>query len=85
MLYRNKGLSENCIEKEEKNNDLKEFFTVEEETEEENNIVSKNSNLNPNLKSMKLFSHCYLNEQKTHLKSIDHPQKNYNLMKIRKY
>jgi len=35
-------------------------------------------------KEFLIFSHSYLNEQKTHLRSVVHPQKVYNSMKIRK-
>lgn len=62
-----------------------EFFTVEEESEQEiKKPITLSTTTVSQAKNLNLFSHCYLNEQKTHIKSIEHPQKIYNSMKVRK-
>ena len=59
--------------------ELNEYVTVDEVSDEEE--VKKEL---PHNEDFLIFSHSYLNEQKTHLRSVVHPQKVYNSMKIRK-
>lgn len=71
-----------------------ERFSIERELEKVNNDKKTQIKESTNTKEMTnsniatkgnlIFSHCNLNELKTHLKNTDHPQKTYNSMKIRK-
>lgn len=89
-LFNYQNATEDIKEKDKEQKTLKdvnnEFVTVEEDSEEE--IIKKpitfSTTTVSQTKNLNLFSHSYLNEQKTHIKSIEHPQKIYHSMKVRK-
>ena len=81
-------------ESEEESGDEIETFSIDKELEKvdhekklqfkETTNTREMTNSNIATKGNIIFSHCNLNELKTHLKNSDHPQKIYNSMKIRK-
>lgn len=56
-----------------------EIHEKKDEEKEYKKSISESTKMDFNI-----FSHIYLNEKKTHLKAVEHPQRIYNAMKIRK-
>ena len=88
MTFHNEYVTVEEVSEEEEEEEKKiNVFTIEktivQHRKESINTKGTSSN-NITAKGLVIFSHSYLNEQKTHMKDLDHPQGTYNSMKIRK-
>ena len=61
-------------------NDANGYLTIDEDSEHDE---KKEQDPSHN-KNFTIFSHCFLNEKKTHLHASGHPQKIYHSMIVRK-